>query len=197
MTTTSVAETTVRRQGFKALNRFMLFIWRLGLGSWLNVWPRVIGRFLVVMHTGRKSGKVYRTPLNYAEVDGELYVTAGSGAAADWYRNLRAEPSGEVWLSDGWWSTVATDITDSLQALDLIRSVLIGSGFAARVAGINPYTMTDSELSAATRYYRLVQLRRIAPRTGPSGPGNLAWLWPVATLAFLVWAMLGRDRHHP
>lgn len=29
------------RQGFKALNRWMLLLWRLGLGNWLNAWPKV------------------------------------------------------------------------------------------------------------------------------------------------------------
>ena len=27
----------------------------------------------------------------------------------------------------------------------------------------------------------------IAARTGPGGPGELAWVWPVLTLAALVW----------
>ena len=34
------------RQGFKYLNRFMLLMWRLGLGKWLNMWPAGLGRYL-------------------------------------------------------------------------------------------------------------------------------------------------------
>ncbi len=180
------------RQMFKRFNRFMLLLWRLGLGLWVNTWPEVGGRIMVITHTGRKTGIQRRTPVNYAIVDGEVYCTAGFGTISDWYRNIRANPEVEVWLPDGWWAGVAEEVTDSEARLPLLRQVLIGSGFAARVAGIDPITMTDAELEAATASYRLIHIKRTEARTGPGGPGDLAWVWPLATMILLPLALRRR-----
>ena len=60
------------RQGFRYFNRFMLLMFRLGLPRWVQFWPPVTGRILVLLHKGRKSGLVRRTPLNFTEIDGDL-----------------------------------------------------------------------------------------------------------------------------
>ena len=186
------------QQGFRRLlNPFMLSLWRLGLAWMFEVWPAVSGRIMVITHTGRKTGLQRRTPVNYAEVDGELYCTAGFGAISDWYRNICANPDVEVWLPNGWWAGVAEDVSDSADRLKLMRQVLIGSGFVAYVAGLNPRSMSDAELQAATASYRLLHIRRTQARTGPGGPGELAWVWPLATLALLVIWPRGRRRGSP
>jgi deazaflavin-dependent oxidoreductase (nitroreductase family) len=173
------------RQGFKYLNRFMLLMWRLGLGPMLNMGPAMAGRYMVITHTGRKSGLKRRTPVNYAVVDDEIYCTAGFGSVSDWYRNIIANPQVEVWLPDGWWAGIAEEVTHPEARLPLLRDVLIGSGFAALAAGVDPNKMTDEELDAATKEYRLIHIRRVAARTGKDGPGDLAWVWPVATMILL------------
>jgi len=182
------------RQGFKYFNRFMMLMWRLGLGPWLNAWPEVGGRIMVIAHTGRKTGLRRTTPVNYAIADGELYCTSGFGSGSDWYRNIMANPQVEVWLPDGWWAGVAEDVTDSQARLPLLRQVLIDSGLAARAASINPATMTNEELDAATASYRLIRIRRTHARTGPGGPGDLAWVWPLATLILLPLVLFRRKR---
>lgn len=183
------------RQGFKQFNRFMLLMWRLGLGRGVNGWPSVGGRIMVLVHTGRKSGLRRRTPVNYAMIDGDIYCTAGFGRLSDWYRNIQKQPEVELWLPDGWWTAVAEDISESDWRLPVMRQVLIDSGFAARAAGINPHTMTDADLAAVTDDYRLLRLRRTAARTGTDGPGDLAWIWPVLvilTLPLLLWRRKSR-----
>jgi deazaflavin-dependent oxidoreductase (nitroreductase family) len=180
------------QKAFKYFNRGMLLIWRLGLGQWLNAWPEVGGRILVITHTGRVTGLRRRTPLNYAIVDGEIYVTAGFGSRSDWYRNLNANPQVQVWLPQGWWSGIAEDITASDQSLPLMRQVLIGSGIVAPMFGIHPKTMTDEQLAQATQNYRLVHIRRLQACTGPGGPSELAWVWPLATLILLPLAFRRR-----
>ena len=197
MTTTFSGLETRLRSGFKAFNRFMLLMWRLGLGGWVNFWPSVVGRIMILTHTGRKTGLRRHTPVNYAVVDGELYCTAGFGAATDWYRNILAHPQVEVWLPDGWWAGSAEDVTGVDNALDLLRQVLIASAFAGRAAGIKPHTMTDEELAAITADYRLVRIRRTAARTGPGGPGELAWVWPVLVMVLalrMTWQRNKRSR---
>lgn len=181
------------RQGFRYLNRFMVLVWRLGLGVWMDR-PSRGGQILVVTHTGRKSGLRRRTPVNYAIADGEIYCTAAYGTAADWYRNILADPHVEVWLPQGWWEAVAEDVSDHPERNWLMRQILIGSGFAARLAGFDPLDMSDEELEPLTRTYRLVHLRLDRPRTGPGGPGDLAWLWQVATLTLLLLLINARRR---
>jgi deazaflavin-dependent oxidoreductase (nitroreductase family) len=176
----------LRHVWFKNLNKFMLFMWRLGLGWMMNIWPDVFGRILVLTNTGWKSGLRRRTPLNYAIVDGEVYITAGFGKVAHWYRNVQANPAVEVWLPDGWWAGLAEDVTDSENYMDLMRQVLIGSGIVAPMFGLHPKTMPDAELVALTEGYRLIHIRRTEARTGPDGPGELAWVWPVMTLVLLL-----------
>jgi deazaflavin-dependent oxidoreductase (nitroreductase family) len=183
------------RQGFKKyLNPFMLTLWRLGLGWWFNVWPQVSGRIMVITHTGRKTGVLRRTPVNYAIVNGEVYCLAGFGSRSDWYRNIVAHPDVVVWLPDGWWAGVAEENTDAAARLPLMRQVLIGSGFAAYVAGLDPIHMTDEELDQATARYPLIHIRRTEARTGPGGPGGLAWVWPLATTILLPLALSRRRR---
>jgi len=177
------------RVGFKVFNKFMLLMWRLGLGWWLNIWPAGFGRIMVLTHTGRKSGLRRRTPVNYALVDGEIYCTAGFGKGSDWYRNLMANPTVEVWLPgrpDSWWTGVAEDISDSPQRMALLRQVLIASGFAARSLGIDPVKQSDEQLAQVSADYRLLHIRRLEARTGPGGPGDLAWIWPVMVMVWLA-----------
>ncbi len=180
------------RQGFRILNRFMVGLWRLGLGSWVNSWPSVGGRILVLVHRGRKTGATRLTPVNYATVGGDLFCLAGFGSRADWYRNILAQPQIEVWLPNGWWQAVAEDVSDTPRRLSVLRQVIIASGFAGRLAGLDAQHMTDRALSDATVPYRLVRLRLIGERTGGGGPGSLAWVWPTAT--FLLLIVLGLRR---
>jgi len=186
MSAASTATERVIRQGFKRLNRLMLYHWRLGMGPYINFWPQGIGRFVVLTHRGRKSGRTYRTPVNYAEIDGDVYVTAGFGKMTDWYRNIMANPCIEFWLPDGRWQAVAEDVSDGKQRTAVMREVLKGSGFAAHMAGVNPYTLSDVKLEAATAVYRLLRIRRLAPLNGAGGPGDLVWVWPLLTLGALV-----------
>ena len=79
-----------RRPG--ALLRFGLhlptWLYRLHL-DWL------LGqRFLMLLHTGRKTGRVHRTVVEVVSHEGSLafYVVSGWGRKADWYRNIQRQP---------------------------------------------------------------------------------------------------------
>jgi len=181
------------RKQFKFFNHFMMFMWRLGLGPYINAWPEVGGRIMVLNHYGRKSGKRVQTPLNYAEVNGEIYCTAGFGSAADWYKNIKANPQVEVWLPNGWWAGLAEEVLDPKLRLPILRQVLISSGAAAPIFGVPIKVMTDEQLDAETADYMLVRINRTVARTGPGGPGDLAGVWPLATL-LLLFTLLTRRR---
>lgn len=59
--------------------------------------PRM-GTHLLLKYTGRKSGKVFITPLCYGAIGGEAVICASKGGAdhhPEWYLNLREKPEVE------------------------------------------------------------------------------------------------------
>jgi deazaflavin-dependent oxidoreductase (nitroreductase family) len=48
------------------------------------------GPFVLVRHTGRKSGTPYETPIMAFATPGGFVVVLTYGPAVDWYRNIRA-----------------------------------------------------------------------------------------------------------
>lgn len=157
--TTSQQDESLRKF-FHSMNRFMVWMWKIGWGRYINFWPAVVGRIMVIKHRGRRSGKEYLTPVNYAPVDSEIYCTAGFGSISDWYRNMLANPQVELWLPEGKRAACAEDISDSPRRLFLLRQVLIASGFAASTfGGLNPRKVNDEELDKTTKEYRLVHFK--------------------------------------
>lgn len=144
------------RRVFHAMNPFMVFMLKIGLGWTMNIAPSFSGRIMVITHRGRKSGREYQTPVNYAKVDGEIYCTAGFGPGCDWYKNLLVHPDVELWLLEGKRKARAEDASDSRNHLFLMRQVIIGSGFAGPLFGVNQKKMNDEQLDAATKDYRLI-----------------------------------------
>ena len=69
--------------------RAPLFLHRVGLG-----W--IMGkRFLVLEHSGRKTGKPRKTVLEvvlHDREDDKYYIASGWGYRADWYLNITAQP---------------------------------------------------------------------------------------------------------
>lgn len=153
------AQLNTLRRVFHAMNRFMVFMWKIGLGRWINAWPAVGGRIMVIQHRGRRTGKAHLTPVNYAFVDGELYCTAGFGSISDWYRNALADPHVELWLPNGRRAACAEDISESPSRLSILRAVIIASGFAASLFGVNQKKLNDEQLDALTKDYRLLHFK--------------------------------------
>ena len=172
------------RRLFRVLNRLMVILFRLGLGAWGNA-SKYGGYIMVIKNTGRKSGLSRLTPVNYAMVNGDVYCTAGFGEESDWYRNIMTNPQVEIWLPDGRWAGVAEDVTGLSDRASIFRQVIIASGFAGLLFGVNQKKMSDSELDELLAHYRLIRIRRTGALTGPGGPGDLAWVWPLTTLVLL------------
>jgi len=144
------------RKIFRTMNPVMVCMWKIGWGKMINMWPAGFGRIMVIKHRGRKSGKEYLTPVNYALVDGEIYCTAGFGSISDWYRNMLANPNIELWLPEGKRKARAEDISDSSYRLFLLRQVIIASGFAGPLFGIDQKKLNDEQLDSFSKDYRLV-----------------------------------------
>jgi deazaflavin-dependent oxidoreductase (nitroreductase family) len=181
------------RKVFKLFNKFMLTLWRLGLARYGNP-SRFGGAIMVIKHTGRKSGLTRFAPVNYHETEQAVYCTAGFGAQTDWYQNILENPDVELWLPDSRWEGIAEDISHSQDRVDLLRQVLIASGFAGPLFGVNPRQMADKDFEKLLEHYRLIRIRKSAPATGPGGPGDLAWVWPLATFTLLL-VLINRRRN--
>ena len=144
---------------FKVVNWFMLGMWHLHLGWCVNIWPAVIGRIMVVTHTGRTSGIKRETPVNYAVIDGDVWCTTMPLAA--WSQNLVVNPEVEVWLPRGRWRGTAQNVPVDAGSLPMLRQVLVSSGFAASTfGGIHPRKVTDAELVDTCGEYHLFRIRR-------------------------------------
>ncbi len=179
------------RKIFKRLNQFMLLLWRLGLASYGNG-NKYAGWIMVIKHRGRKSGLIRYAPVNYFEQGEFVYCTAGFGPKTHWYRNLQVDPQVELWLPNGRWAGSAEDISDDPHSVDLLRQVLIASGFAGPLFGANPRRLSDGDIKRMFETYRLVRIRKEQAVTGPGGPGELVWIWPLST--FLLAGLLLRRR---
>lgn len=170
------------RQMFRRLNRFMVLLFRMGFSRLLNNGPAAWGRYLVIIHTGRKSGQRRRTPVNFAREGDSLYCVAGFGGVSDWYKNLLQTPQCEVWLPEGACRALAAE--EHEDRLRRIRAVLVASGFAAQaLGGIDPRTVTDEALDKATADYKLL---RLTPGAALPSYVDLAWVAPAGLVALGV-----------
>jgi deazaflavin-dependent oxidoreductase (nitroreductase family) len=191
-------QTDMMRRGFHIMNKtLMVPMWRLGLGKIINMWPDVFGQIMVVTHTGRKSGDIYKTPLNYIVKNGDVYCIAAFGGKADWYQNVMANPAVEVWLPNGWWAGTAEDVSGREDRLEIIRSVFVASGLAAKAfEGIDPKAIKEDELAFLSNDYKVVRIKRAEARTGSGGPGEFSWIWPLATMALSVLLLIRPKKRH-
>ncbi len=153
------AQLQTLRRVFHGMNYFMVFLWKIGLGRLFNIWPAVGGCIMVIRHRGRKSGREYLTPVNYATVDKEIYATAGFGPGTDWYRNIMASPDIELWLPDGRRRAHACDVSDSPQRVKLLREISIASGLAGPILGVDQRKLTDEQLENIAKDYRLIHFQ--------------------------------------
>jgi deazaflavin-dependent oxidoreductase (nitroreductase family) len=170
------------RHIFWFINKFfMVPIFRLGLGPFFGnpIW----GYMMVLKTTGRKSGKIRYSPVNYAIMNGNVYCIAGWGHISDWYRNLIAKTSIEVILPGRELAGLAEEVTDLPERIIALRKVLKAGGFAGFMLGVNPYTVSDEKLDKITKNIPVVRIRPFGIGSGASDPGG--WLW-VPMLILLV-----------
>ena len=188
------------RRAFRFLNRNMLLMWRLGLG-WQMANP-VSGYIMVLATTGRKSGERRLVPLNFADDGDAIYCLAGFGTTTHWLLNLQADPQCEVWLPDGRRLAGRGElVTTEARRVELVRQVMVRSGFAAKLAepGVDLATAPDDDIAELGplpgRRYEAVLIRLGNPVTGPGGPSDFTWVWPVVGLAAVAgWLTLRRRR---
>ncbi|GAA3214767.1 nitroreductase family deazaflavin-dependent oxidoreductase [Actinocorallia longicatena] len=61
-----------------------------------RLWAPYLPYYALILHTGRKSGRTYRTPVMAFVQDGELVVMLNYGTESDWVRNIQAARTANV-----------------------------------------------------------------------------------------------------
>ena len=102
---------------FKWLFRIPILQYKVGLG-WLT------GKYILLLTTtGRKTGRLRHTPLEYVyDKENDRYrIAAGWGGKTDWYRNIRANPHVHVQVGRRSFDTVAQIASDEEVAQYMMR----------------------------------------------------------------------------
>lgn len=181
---------------FWFLNKFLMVpLFRLGLGTFLGT--PFGGYIMVLKPIGRKSGKTYYTPVNYAIHNGCVYCVSGGRRTSDWFRNLLAHPEIEIILPGGAIFARAEEVHDADERRTLARQVLINAGFAGFFEGYNPRTISDAALQEKISDLPVIRFTPLGLAQGPFDPSGWGWIWGVLlTLAGLygLKAVLTRRR---
>lgn len=90
-------------------------IYKLGLGP---VYGRLV---LLLTTTGRKSGKLRVTPLQYEEIDGKMYIASARGTNADWFKNIVADPRVSIQVGSRRFQGRAEPVTDPVRIADFLE----------------------------------------------------------------------------
>ncbi len=81
-------------QFFHALNAFVEPAVRAGCGA-----PGISPSGLIVLETtGRRTGRLHRTPVLATVFDGRIVVSTSRGGRSQWLKNLSATPAARYWL---------------------------------------------------------------------------------------------------
>jgi deazaflavin-dependent oxidoreductase (nitroreductase family) len=90
----------VQRESFhkkiQAINKYVVAFYRLGLLPLFGV-----GKTTMLLTTrGRKSQQLRHFPVGYFRIAGQIHLISGWGKAANWYKNIMANPE-DIWLQVG------------------------------------------------------------------------------------------------
>ncbi len=135
---------------FRYLNRLVVVpAFKVGLGRLFS--NPLIGQVMVLKFRGRRTGKIYYTPVSYAVIDGKIYCYQGKRLKGQWYLSLMANPEVEILLTDGHLSGSAEEVTDSREREEAMRQILKSSGLGSFIYGFNPFATSDRLIQEKTR----------------------------------------------
>lgn len=79
----------------------------------------IAGKFLyaLVEHTGRRSGKIYTTPVVANLDQGKFYIPLPYGADTDWFLNVKAAGACHIWYLRKLYSATQPQVIDPQEAL--------------------------------------------------------------------------------
>jgi hypothetical protein len=125
---------------------------------------------LVLITTGRKSGRLHRTPLQYELIDGRYYIGSARGIEADWFCNLLVDSKVRFELLGVEHHAFAEAITDPVRIADFLELRLENNprmiGLMMRLEGL-PKDFTRAQLEEFASQKAIVVLH---PETDNQDP---------------------------
>ncbi|GAB1471849.1 nitroreductase family deazaflavin-dependent oxidoreductase [Chloroflexota bacterium] len=97
--------------------RLPIWLYRLRLGWLLGE------RFLLLTHTGRKSGLMHQTVIEVVRHDtetGAYLVASGFGSKSDWFLNIQKNPNTTITVKNRTLTTRARMLSESESAIELL-----------------------------------------------------------------------------
>src|SRR4051794_11373988 len=88
---------------------------------------RVVGSFppyAMLEHRGRRSGRVYRSPIVALPTRGGVLVALTFGSRSDWVRNVRATGTARLLYAGRWWELDSPLVLGPREALPLAPAPL-------------------------------------------------------------------------
>lgn len=142
----------------RAFARAPIYLYRAGLGGLLG------GRFLLLIHTGRKTGLKREVVLELVRHDRErkvYVVVSGWGEKADWYRNIGEHPQVEIQVRRARMRAVAERIDPGTAGEELARYGMKNPGGLQSLARLMGYRISqdESDYRALGEYLPVVYLK--------------------------------------
>lgn len=82
----------------------------------------LVGRLILLLTTtGRKSGQPRVTALQYEEIEGDIYLGSSRGIAADWVKNIMANPMVSIQVKHRRFKGRAEVVTDPERIADFMQ----------------------------------------------------------------------------
>lgn len=177
----------------RAMFKWPVQLWRLGFGP-------VLGQlFILITHTGRKSGLPRHTLVELHRVNGKTYAPSGFGRRSQWYRNIEADPRVTIQTAAGTQSCIAVRVTDDSELLALVHGMAGKSGESMFRLYLETVGIAPDDADILAKKDRLYWLR-FDPTDAPTPPplaADLVWVWPATAVLLavpLIWRLL-RRRH--
>ena len=122
--------------------RFPILLYRIGLGG-------IFGkRFLLLNHTGRKSGLPRQVVIEVPYYDANTntyYVNSGFGPKSDWYRNILKQPENTIQVGNKTYPIRAEVLTPDEGAKIMLKFVKAYPWEAKSIARAVGYTVDGSD----------------------------------------------------
>lgn len=152
---------SLQRAVFRIANRYIIVpAFMKGFGRFVS--NPVLGQIMVLKTTGRKTGKIRYTPVNYTEIDRSIYCYQGRHLKGAWYLNILANPRVEAILPGAHMAGYAELVTDPEERVHIIRQILKSAGLGGFVYGFNPSTVSEDELKRKTAGIHVVRIRTLS-----------------------------------
>jgi deazaflavin-dependent oxidoreductase (nitroreductase family) len=167
--------------GTKYLLRAPLLLYRLGLGSLLNVF-----RLVVLTTQGRKSGLPRHTVVEYRMHGTKVYVISAWGERPHWVQNLLAHPHATLQAGSRTYGATAHPVTDNSE---ILRALFLFRKRAPALYDAIIARLTDAESVDARSLPDLAEqftVMRFDLCQGDPMPGlkrDLTWVWGVWALS--------------